>query len=122
MKVINDSVINPVARLAPMFEDAITRLSFGLDIVGYYTTFVPLNGPTGMIPAVCCVYQAKGKLIGPQHNVGNMSFVTNWFADQDEVDKAITDGMESLRAERMKQGVVSNGIKKGPIDFNPKEN
>jgi hypothetical protein len=91
-----------LGRAVPILEE----VSYGLDIVLVDIRPVMVQG----IPCWAVHYVAKGRLIGQEHYVGQMSVIdTPWMTDM-ALRGALTEGCNSLRAQRMSQGM--NGVQK----------
>jgi hypothetical protein len=120
--MISKDLVRPIDRMEPMVLDALERLSFGLEIVVFQSTVLP-PGMIGPAAGYGFIYAVKGKLIGKEGWVGNMTFFADPTPTQEEIDRGIQAGLEQVREQLAKQSVLGNGsIPKGPINFNPKEN
>jgi len=89
-------------RLKPMFMEAIDTQSFGLSIVATSYISNMTQTETGVTWAWGLYYQAAGiPDIGKSHwanNVGHLTMISNPYATQDQVNDAIANGCENLRA------------------------
>jgi hypothetical protein len=112
--VISKDLIRPMETLEPMVLDALERLSFGMEIV----VFQPITLPPGMVgqsAAFAFMYACKGKLIGKEHWIGNMTYFTDPTTSKENVDLSIQSGLEKMREEYNQQGVIANGsMPQGP--------
>jgi len=97
-------------RLKPMVLSALESQSLGLRIISWQLVFVPsIPTPQGPRPGFGVYYQAKGKLIGPDYYVGNLSAWSDPWISQDGVDEAIRGGCEILRKQLYQQSIISDG-------------
>jgi hypothetical protein len=112
--VISKDLVRPMDVLEPMVLDALERLSFGLEIV-VFQPVVLQPGTVSSSAAFAFVYACKGKLIGKEHWLGNMTYFTDPTSTSESVDRAIQTGLDQMREQYNKQGVIANGsMPEGP--------
>lgn len=88
---------------------SMNAVSFGVDIVSVDVGLIMANTPQGQRPAWMVVYQSKGKLIGPENHILQMTLVTDPFISDENFKTALYQGCEMILNERNKQGSIFNG-------------
>jgi hypothetical protein len=97
-----------------MFLNALGRLSFGLNIIRVDVNMQIGQTPHGPMPMVACIYTAKSKLIGAEHDPAQITMIPQYVRDQNFIDEQIEQGCKSLQDELQRQIVAGNG----KIDLN----
>jgi len=107
--LLADNVESSVDALEPMFMDALKRLSFGIKIIRVDVNMQIGQTPHGPMPMVACIYTAKGRLIGPEHDPAQITMIPQYVRDQEFIDEQIEQGCKALRDAIAMQLVAGNG-------------
>jgi hypothetical protein len=107
--LLAENVESSVEALKPMFLDALKRLSFGIKIIRVDVNMQIGQTPHGPMPMVACIYTAKGKLIGPEHDPAQITMVPQFVRDQSFIDDQIEQGCKALRDNVTQQITAGNG-------------
>lgn len=99
-----DCIINVQQYLLDKATEMLKEASFGLSIVMIDVAGVQVATPQGVRPGWGIVYMAKGLLIGPENYNMQVTVVDTPFVKDEVLKKALSDGCDSLRLERSKQG------------------
>jgi len=97
--VLSKEVIKPVERLTAMAEDALARLSFGVEITAWEVRPIQMQTQVGPLPGWGVVYWTKNPLLG-EGPLCQMTVVSEPSIPQEILDAAIQEGCESLRKSR----------------------
>lgn len=108
--MLSKSFVNVEERLTPMILAALKSQSFGVEIMTWQYVFVP-QVPTeaGPQPAFGAFYQCRGRLIGTNNYLGQITVFTDPFITQEGVNEAIGEGCSQLRALLLQQGIAGDG-------------
>lgn len=87
------------------------KISYGLDIIAVDTAVIVQQGPTGPRPTWGIIYYAKGLLIGPDHNVANMTIILDPFITDEDLEEVLHEGCNALRTSKRQQASTQNGHK-----------
>lgn len=109
--MLSEQIIDSQERLYPMFKDALSRLSFGLEIMSTQYLCMPQQVQGGVIPMYGIVYQCRGILLGTVNYLSQISGVSDPFATQEQIDKVIQQGCQQLLQNQRAQGQLQNGSK-----------
>jgi hypothetical protein len=97
-------------RLTPMILSALETQSFGLQIVSWQFVFIPqIPTPVGPRPGFGAYYQARGRLLGTENYLANLSGWTDSWITQEGVDEAIRHGCDNLREQLQQQSIIADG-------------
>jgi hypothetical protein len=101
---------NVEERLTPMILEALKTQSFGVEIMSWEYIFVPqVATEAGPRPAFGAFYQCRGRLIGTDNYLSQITVFTDPFITQEGVNEAIGEGCSQLRELLLQQGIAGDG-------------
>jgi len=108
--VLDFDLVEIEERLKPMILSALETQSRGLRIISWQYIFIPsIPTPQGTQPGFGAYYQAKGKLLGSDYYVANVTAWADPWISQEGIDEAIRIGCEGLLRLIDQQGILSDG-------------
>jgi hypothetical protein len=84
-------------------------VSFGIDIMSVDVTCWQVPTEMGPRPGWVIIYQAKGKLIGSENYIMQMTIITDPFISDENLKEALHNGCQMILNEKVKQGSILNG-------------